>query len=101
MQEGNFPISRPHFRLFDVKCTTLIQMAEQSAVKFDRMDKTALDLRKPVLFLVNPNPAFHRMKDFGFVGRGVKVRVRLNQDFHQAVFMLGKLRIECIRQHLE
>ncbi len=101
MQESNFPISRSDFRLFDVKCAALIQVTEQAAVKFDGMDKMALDLREPILLFVNQNPTFHRMKDFGFVGRRMEIRVRLNQDFDQAVLTLSELRIECIRQHLE
>jgi hypothetical protein len=56
VQKGDLPMPRRDFRLLDVKCAALIEMAEQSAVKFDRPNKMTLDLRQPVLSFVNPDP---------------------------------------------
>ncbi len=84
-----------------MKCAALIQMAEHAAVEFDWTEEMTVDLRQPVIFFVNPDPAFHSVKDRRFMGRRMEIRVGLEEDFYEAIFVLAELRGYCFRQHFE
>jgi len=101
VQKDNLPMTRRDFRPLNMKCTALIEMAEESAVKLDWPDKMTLDLRQPVLLFVNPDPTFHSMKNSCLVGRRMKIRVRPEENLRQAVLVFSEPCGYCVRQHLE
>jgi len=50
-----------------------IQMPEQAAAKFHRLDEAARNLRHSFLLAVDPKAPIHRMEDFRFTAARMKV----------------------------
>src|ERR1700687_4537737 len=101
MQEGDFPITRRDFGLFNMKFAPFVQVAEQAAAKLHPSGEMTLDFYQSILFGVNPDPACHRMKDGSLVGGGMEIGVWLEENFRKFALTLSVACGYCVRQHLE
>src|ERR1017187_6754938 len=80
---SHFPMARRNFGLPDLKMAPLVQVSQQAASKFNVLHETTIHCGKSFLFDVDPNFAFHVMKNTGLQRRRLKILVWSEAQLYQ------------------